>query len=375
LAFNGRPNPVDRQPFRSNRWTDHFVLEWLIVLRQTSTLLFGDSVNVRALVRFLAVAVPLAEAWAGHLVRVTGTVQPVRSVMVQVPVVQGQGGNLTLTRLSHNGAFIHKGDILAEFDRTPQQKLLREAQAKFDDLSHQVEQKAAEHKNNAEKRASDLQQAEADLGKAEIEIRKGPILSEIDRQKNLAKLEDAKEHVASLQKSSHFHELAETAESRILELQRDRQKFAVQREQRNTEKLSLRAPIDGMAALQNVWRNNSLGHAQEGDQLWPGSPLLRLFDPSLMEVELSVGEPDGAALVPGAKGNVHLDAFPDLTFTAHFDSASPVATAALGSSVKTFTAVFKLDQSDPRLLPDLSAAVDIEVADIAARSKNTEASK
>jgi hypothetical protein len=64
-----------------------------------------------------------------------------------------------------------------------------------------------------------------------------------------------------------------------------------------------------------------------------------------------------------------------LTFTAHFDSASPVATAALGSSVKTFTAVFKLDQSDPRLLPDLSAAVDIEVADIAARSKNTEASK
>jgi HlyD family secretion protein len=332
-------------------------------------------VNVRALVRFLAVAVPLAEAWAGHLVRVTGTVQPVRSVMVQVPVVQGQGGNLTLTRLSQNGAFIHKGDILAEFDRTPQQKLLREAQAKFDDLSHQVEQKAAEHKNNAEKRASDLQQAEADLGKAEIEIRKGPILSEIDRQKNLAKLEDAKEHVASLQKSSHFHELAETAESRILELQRDRQKFAVQREQRNTEKLSLRAPIDGMAALQNVWRNNSLGHAQEGDQLWPGSPLLRLFDPSLMEVELSVGEPDGGALVPGAKGNVHLDAFPDLTFTAHFDSASPVATAALGSSVKTFTAVFKLDQSDPRLLPDLSAAVDIEVADIAALSKNTGAYK
>lgn len=336
--------------------------------------------NVRAFVKLLAVAVPLAAvplaaAPALHSVRVTGTVQPVRSVVVQVPTVQGQGGNLTLTRLAQNGASIHKGEIVAEFDRTPQLKLLREAQAKFDDLSHQVEQKAAEHKNNAEKRASDLQQAEADLGKAEIEIRKGPILSEIDRQKNTVKLADAKEHVASLQKSSHYHELAEAAESRILELQRDRQKFAVQREQGNTEKLALRAPIDGMAALQNVWRNNSLGHAQEGDQLWPGSPLLRLFDPSLMEVELSVGEPDGAALVPGAKGTVHLDAFPDLTFTAHFDSASPVATAALGSSVKTFTAVFKLDQSDPRLLPDLSAAIDIEVPNTTALSKPAGASQ
>jgi hypothetical protein len=103
-----------------------------------------------------------------------------------------------------------------------------------------------------------------------------------------------------------------------------------------------------------------MGHPQEGDQLWPGSPLLRLFDPSAMDVEVSVGEPDGAALVPGAKAIVHLDAFPEISFTAHFSSASPVATSPLGMSVKTFTARFRLDQSDPHLLPDLSAAVDIQ---------------
>jgi hypothetical protein len=75
---------------------------------------------------------------------------------------------------------------------------------------------------------------------------------------------------------------------------------------------------------------------------------------------LSVGEPDGATLIRGAKAIVHLDAFPELTFTAHFDSASPVATAALGTSLKTFNARFRLDQTDPHLLPDLSAALDIE---------------
>jgi hypothetical protein len=32
-------------------------------------------------------------------------------------------------------------------------------------------------------------------------------------------------------------------------------------------------------------------------------------------------------------------------------------------SVKTFIARFRLDQSDPRLLPDLSAAIDIEAPD------------
>lgn len=293
-------------------------------------------------------------------VRVTGTVQAVRSITVQVPSVAGQGGNLTLAKLVANGVAVDAGDLLAEFDRTDQLKLAREAQAKYGDLTHQVEQKIAEQSSNKEKRASDLQQAEADLKKAEIEIRKGPVLSDIEQQKNAVKLDDAKRHVASLGWSNHAHELAEKAELRILELQRDRQKYVVQRQESNANRLALHAPMAGMVALQNVYRNNSMGHAQEGDQLWPGSPLLRLFDPSAMELELSVDEPDGAVLVPGSTAVVHLDAYPDLKFNAHFDSASPVASASLGSPVKTFAARFVLDGSDPHLLPDLSAAIDIE---------------
>ena len=294
------------------------------------------------------------------VIRATGTIQPIRSVAVRVPNIEGQGGNLTLTRLVENGAIVHKGDLIAEFDRTNALKLLREANAKYDDLSHQVEQKRAEHRNNAEKRASDLQGAESDLHKAELEITKGPILSDIDREKNKVKLADAKEHVASLHKSNSLHDQAEAAELRVLELQRDRQKYAVERETRNADRLAIHAPIDGMIAMQNVFRNNSLGHAQEGDQLWPGSPILRLFDPSSMYVDVSAGEPDGAALKPGTKATVHLDAYPQLAIPAHLDSASPIASmSGPEGGTKIFSARFVLDASDPHLLPDLSAAVDI----------------
>jgi multidrug resistance efflux pump len=292
-------------------------------------------------------------------VRATGTIQAVRAITVQVPQIQGQGGNITLARLVQNGVTVHEGDLLAEFDRTNELKLLLDAQSKFDDLTHQVEQKMAEDRSNAEKRASDLQQAQSDLKKAQIEIKKGPILSNIEQEKNAAKLEDAQIHVASLEKSNKLHDTAEAAELRVLELQRDRQKIAVERQNSNLQKLSVRAPLHGMVALQNVYRNQSMGHAQEGDQLWPGTALLQLFDPGAMEVDVSVGEPDGAVLVPGAKAVVHLDAFPDLAFTAHFESASPVATSGMDSSVRTFSARFRLDQSDPHLMPDLSAALDI----------------
>ena len=44
-----------------------------------------------------------------------------------------------------------------------------------------------------------------------------------------------------------------------------------------------------------------MGHAQEGDQLGGGQPLLKIFDPSLMEVRTLIGEPDSIALrIPNA---------------------------------------------------------------------------
>jgi len=312
-----------------------------------------------ALAAFLSVAQGSGDR--RNTVRSTGRTIALHSFLLQVPVMHGQGGQLTLVRLVENGSHVKAGDLLAEFDATDQLKQAREALANFDDLSHQVDQKRAEQKNNAEKRNSDLIQAQADLQKAEIDIHKGPVLSDLEQQKNAVKVDDARAHVASLQRSNRFHEKAEAAELRVLELQRDRQKLTLERQKANAALLSLRAPFPGMIVLENTFRGGSMGHAQEGDQLWSGLPLLRVFDPSNMVVLLSVGEPDGAILKPGAKAVVHLDAFPEIKFTAHFDSASPVATAAVDSSIKTFTARFVLDQTDAHLLPDLSVAADIEV--------------
>src|SRR5579863_6528788 len=136
-----------------------------------------------------------------RVMRSNGSIQAVNSLTVRVPQIEGQSGNLTLTKLIPGGSEVKTGDMLAEFDRTKQVDDAREAQAKYEDLRHQVDQRIAQHRSDAEKRASDLQQAEADLAKAQLELRKGPILSEIDRLKNQAKVEDAQAHVLSLKRS------------------------------------------------------------------------------------------------------------------------------------------------------------------------------
>ena len=293
-------------------------------------------------------------------IRLTGIVEAVRSSKVIVPQLVGQGGPMTLTKLIPNGVRVEKDDLLAVFDSTTQADAARAALAKFEDLSHQVDQKAAQIRADAEKRLADLKQAEGDLAKAEMDLKKGPVQSEIERLQTEVRVAKGKEQVASLKKSNALHDKADAAALRIAELQRDRQKVALERAESNMARLQLKAPIAGMVAHQTLYRNNSMGKAQEGDQLFRGQPLVSIFDPKEMLVRCAVGEPDGAALVQGARATVYLDAYPDLKLPAHFEFASPVASSALGSPIKTFGAVFKLDQSDPHLMPDLSAAVVLE---------------
>jgi len=206
-----------------------------------------------------------------------------------------------------------------------------------------------------------LREAEAELAKARIQLRKGPILSEIDRLKNQTRAESAEARLASLGRANQHHEQAEAAALRVLELKQERQQVALERIQNNIEKLVIRAPLDGMVALENIWRSGSMGPAQEGDQVWPGQTLLRIFDPSEMIVDCPVSEADGGALADKARGKVYLDAYPDLVFDAYLESASPVATSGLDNPIKSFAARFRIQQPDARLLPDLSAAVELEL--------------
>ncbi len=301
-----------------------------------------------------------AAAPAKHEIRLTGLVEAVHSSKILVPQIYGPGGPLTLTHLIPSGAPVKEGDIIATFDATTQIDQARDAQAKVDDLSHQVEDKRAQNAADAAKRAADLKQAEADLAKAELELKKGPTLAEIDRLKDEAKLDIARKHVASLKKSNAAHDRSDAAALRILELQRDRQKVALERTQTNIQKLEIHSTQAGMVAIQNVYRANSQGKPQEGDQLYPRQVLASIFDPSEMAVRCSVGEPDGVALSAGARAMVYLDAYPDIQLPAHVEFVSPVASSALGSPIKNFTARIRLDKTDPRVMPDLSAAVVIQ---------------
>jgi len=290
-------------------------------------------------------------------IRASCVVQAVQAVHLPVPRIQAQSSYITLTQLIPSGSRVKEGDLIAGFDATQQMDAARDAQAKFEDLGHQVEQRNAEIRASREQRTANLRQAEASLAKAELELTKGPTLSDIDRQKNEAQAAGARTHLASLKKSMAYREKSEAASLQSLELQRDRQKIAMQRAQDNIRALEVHAPLAGTVIHEFTYRAGSYGRAQIGDQVVRGYPLVSIFEPSEMLVRCSVNEPDILALQAGGPVSAFLDAYPDLVFPAHFQYASPVASSGRSTPIKSFLAVFSIDKPDPHLLPDLSAGI------------------
>src|SRR5262249_48761984 len=117
------------------------------------------------------------------------------------------------------------------------------------------------------------------------------------------------------------------------------------------------APIDGLVVLKTIWKGDSMGEPQEGEEMWPGSAVLDLVGPSSMRVRVKVNQADHEGLRVGLGAKVTLDAYPSKSYPAKLLQISPVAVSGqFSNKVRTFVALFGIDGSDPQLAPDLSAA-------------------
>jgi len=84
-----------------------------------------------------------------------------------------------------------------------------------------------------------------------------------------------------------------------------------------------------------------------------------------MQVRARVNQVDLSYLQPGQSAEVHLDAYPDLLFPATFTRIGSVGMAGSGSKqIRFFTAYLAINKTHPKLLPDLSAAADVQVQDL-----------
>ncbi len=303
-------------------------------------------------------------ATVGRALRLTGTTEAVHMRSMVAPTLSGEhSGTLTVTKLAASGTSVHKGNVLAEFDRQAQMREFIDKQAEYVDLANKTAGAQAKEIADRAKDETEIGQAESAFSKAQLEMQKVELLSKIDAEKAEEALEEAKATLQQLRTTFDLKRQAAQAGIHLLEIQRDRAKQVMNHAQANAAIMQIRSPIDGIVVLNTIWKEGKMGEVQEGDQVRSGIAFMQVVDPSQMQIRALVNQEDFLMLHMGLPARIHLDAYPELVFGGKLEEMAPIARSGdFSSKLRTFAVVFSIQGNDTRLMPDLSAAVDLNPA-------------
>ena len=232
-----------------------------------------------------------------------GELRPSKTAMLVAPPV---GGTLQLVHLAKTGTHVKANDVVLEFDPSEQEYNLAQAKS---DLA-QGEQEITKAKADAAVQTSqdkvDLLKARFDVRHAELDVSKNELVSAIDAKKNLLTLEEAKRHLEQLEQDMKSRNASGQATIAVSEEKRNKARIAMQQAQANIEKMTVRAPLSGLVAVQPNFDSTGgffttgmvLPEYHEGDQVQAGRNVAQVLDVDAMEIQAKVDENDRANINP-----------------------------------------------------------------------------
>jgi HlyD family secretion protein len=147
------------------------------------------------------------------------------------------------------------------------------------------------------------------------------------------------------------------AESRITEATA---KLALAKQQ--LARTEVRADVPGIVVYKDVFFGSEQRKPQVGDQVWANQPLLILPDISKMVVETRVRETDIHKVEKNQHVTVRVQAYPDLKLTGQVTLVGTLAQEEKERrGVKFFGVTIQIRESEPRLRPGMTAAIEIQV--------------
>jgi len=359
----GEPEPLSTPPpeseSRPKRWRRWVAMAAVVAVVATIALL-----ATRGRTPTLSKAVRQATTIPTQVLRLKGTTEAVQSRAILAPLLAGQQvPTLTIIHLTTAGTRVKQGDLLVEFDRQAQMRDFVDKQAEYAKLVDQVAEEQAKENAARAKDETELKAAEDTLRKTELEIQKAEIVSRIDAEKNQENLDEAKATYEQLRETFDLKRKAAQAAVRILEIQRDRTQQTMLHAQANADLMQIRSPLNGVVVLNTIWKQGTMGEVQEGDQVRPGVPFMQVVNPANMQVRVLANQQDFPSLQVGQTAKVRLDAYPDLVFAAKLDQLAPIGEGgSFSNKLRSFVVIVAIEGNDPKLMPDLSAAVDVDVA-------------
>jgi multidrug resistance efflux pump len=320
-------------------------------------------------------AIPTARVQRGTVelnVNARGELRPERSAMITAPPVYG---SLQIIRMSSTGALVKAGEIVLEFDPSEQEYNLEQNRSKLQEAEQQIAKARAETAVQVAQDEVALLKARFDVRRAELEVQKNELVSDIDARKNRLALDEAHRRLEQLQQDVRSRRDSNAASVTLLEQQRNQAKLSMMQAQRAIENMKIKAPISGLVSIKGnedasggFWYPGMVfPEYKAGDQVYPGRTVMEVLDIEHMEVATKIDENDRANISPGQNARIMVDLAPSVVYRGKLKSIAGAASGRRWSAntMRSFDATLQFQSPDSKLRPGAGAQVVIEGSSLA----------
>jgi HlyD family secretion protein len=286
-------------------------------------------------------------------IKESGELYAVKSVSVGVP--SSIRGNLRVVALVEDGTMVKKDDFLLQFDTS-------EAAQETEDRKNEYEAALAELSSlqaNIKSTMSQLQTAyQTQLysnEQAKLRMEQMKYEAAAKQREQELNLKMAELALDQAKRKLESQEIINKADITKAELKVKQARLRLEQKQLECTNLTLRAPIDGLAVLQEVYGANGRAKIKVGDTPWRGMTLVEIPDLSQMMIKAKVNEVNISQVKSGQLVIATVDALPGIDFYGKVERVAALASREGDSDVKTFDVEIVLDGSDLRLRPGMTA--------------------
>src|SRR5215467_13434524 len=258
--------------------------------------------------------IPTTKVQKGTLELDINTVAELHTPHSTMVVPPARSGTLQIIHLLKTGTAVKAGDVMVEFDPSEQEFNLEQNRSQLAEAEQEITKAKADAEVKTSQDKLALLKAKFDVRRAELEVSRNELVSEIDARKNLLNLEEARRRLAQLEQDVNSRAASNTASIALLEEKRQTALLGMKQAQRSIDNMQVKSTINGLVSIKEnmdsgmTFYGMNLPEYREGDLVYPGRFLAEVLDLDQMEVMAKIYESDRSNLNVGQIAEVRLDA-------------------------------------------------------------------
>jgi HlyD family secretion protein len=296
-----------------------------------------------------------------------GEIRPAHSTILTAPM--SGGSDLQIIQLARNGAAVHAGDVVVQFDTTLQQRTLEQKQSELKQAESEIDKALAEQRRREQAARTALEQARSAVARARLDLEGADLRPRVEAEHFKLKAGDADQTVRELEQKVTAERDAAAADVASARQKREKALFDVRETERLIAGMTIKAPAAGPITVLPNRRAATSVFAQSapefraGDRAFFGAQIAELPDLSVIQLACRIDEVDRARIQIGRAVLVRVDALPDRELKGSVQNISLMSRPDFTQfpPTRNFDLIVGLADNDARLRSGISATARIEL--------------